>query len=65
MTMTTKHNEEDVLCLSALLASKTLPEDAGFQEAEDYFQSLNAGCDSCLLQERCLACIINESGYPA
>jgi hypothetical protein len=50
---------EDILCLSALIASGTLPPEATWEDSAQYFEQI-IDCDHCALAPKCLACIISE-----
>ena len=50
---------EEILCLSALIATGNINHSARVIDARDYFDSIGT-CDSCPANNRCLACIINE-----
>jgi hypothetical protein len=56
---------EPILCLATLIAGMILASDATLEDANAYYNELDhtpgrGGCCSCILRDRCLACIINR-----
>lgn len=49
----------ELLCLSSLIQGGKLPVTATIEDA-DSFYALSFGCDTCPLEAKCLACIINQ-----
>jgi hypothetical protein len=50
---------EDILCLSALIATDRIDDSATVIDARNFYDSIGT-CDLCPIAPRCLACIINE-----
>jgi hypothetical protein len=50
---------EDILCLTVLISAKILLPTATIKDAIYYWEDIN-GCENCLANQTCLACIINE-----
>ncbi len=51
---------EEVICLSNLIATKTIPSYSTIEDMRKYFEEIHTDCDGCLLKDRCVACMINE-----
>lgn len=54
---------EEILCLSTLIVGGILPVDSSVKDSQDYFDLLplpGGDCSACPLNQKCLACLINE-----
>ena len=54
---------EEILCLSTLITGGILPVDSSIKDSKDYFDLLplpGGDCSACSLNQKCLACLINE-----
>lgn len=52
---------EEVLCLSTLIATETLPPSSTVKDSIDFFERVaKEDCSLCPFANICLACIINE-----
>ena len=53
---------EEILCLSTLIIGGILPVDSSVKDSQDYFDLLSwpGDCSACPLNQKCLACLINE-----
>ena len=50
---------EKVICLSVLLAMK-IKGVTDLEDSDNYYESLDDGCNTCPYANDCLACIINQ-----
>jgi hypothetical protein len=50
---------EDIICLSVLIATNKLPYNATIEDAEEYYINIR-DCNNCMINNTCLACIINQ-----
>jgi hypothetical protein len=51
--------EEEMLCLTVLIAVEQLPPNAPLQLAGEWYDKQEDGCESCAYNKRCMACLIN------